>query len=356
MNELTPSLAIVILNWNTAHYLQKFLPSVQACSYSNKHIYVIDNRSDDGSLDMLSREFSGVTTIPMDSNSGFASGYNLGLSRISADYFLILNSDIEVTSGFIEPVIRLMESDPAIAICQPKLLSLDEKNMFEYAGAAGGWIDRLGYPFSRGRVLLSVEDDHGQYDSTDEVFWASGACMFVKKKVFEHIGGFYDYYYMHQEDIDLCWRARNCGFKIYACPESVVYHIGGGTLSWENHLKTFLTFRNNYILLTRNLPFLWLLSVIIPRLLLDAAGCVYFLYKREPGISKAMFKAIFAYFYWLMFYRNKSNKQPKGFKNKTGIYSGTILLPYFLGKRKFSDFITMPSMKPANDKSITEPI
>ncbi|WP_315816832.1 glycosyltransferase family 2 protein [Paraflavitalea speifideaquila] len=272
----SPSVAILILNWNTSGYLKRFLPSLLQTTYSNKEIYVIDNFSNDDSIKVLEQHFPSVHIIRMYANKGYASGYNLALSQIQADYFLLVNSDIEVTLGFIEPVIELMEAHDDIAICQPKLRSLDEKQMFEYAGACGGWIDRLGYPFARGRILLTIEPDSGQYDNLAQIFWASGACMFLKSSIYEEIGGFYDYYYMHQEDIDLCWRAQHAGYKIYACPESVVFHIGGGSLSWENHLKTFLTFRNNYILLTRNLPLLQLLPVIILRLLMDLGGSLYF--------------------------------------------------------------------------------
>ncbi|MBO9573773.1 MAG: glycosyltransferase family 2 protein [Chitinophagaceae bacterium] len=337
-----PSVALIILNWNTSHYLQRFLPSVISASYPNKKIYVIDNASTDNSVEVLEKEFPLVHLIKMESNIGFAAAYNIAIKNIESDYFLIVNSDIEPTPGFIEPVIELMESRPEIGICQPKLLSLDEKDTFEYAGAAGGWIDLLGYPFARGRILLTIEKDHHQYDATEEVFWATGACMFVRKEVFQRIGGFYDYYYMHQEDIDLCWRAYNSGFKIYACPASAVHHIGGGSLSWQNHLKTFLTYRNNYILLTRNLKFIYALPVITLRLLLDMAGCFYFAIKGKPGISKAMFKAGFAYIYWLLSEGKKHHGQRKGFRQTTGIYKGTILVPYFLNKRKFSE---LPGIK-----------
>jgi GT2 family glycosyltransferase len=347
-----PSVAILILNWNTAHYLKKFLPSVLSATYENKSVYVIDNASSDDSLHIL-KEFPSVNVIALPKNIGFAAAYNHAISVIQTDYFLILNSDIEPTPGFIEPIIRLMESSDTIGICQPKLLSMDEKHRFEYAGAAGGWIDRLGYPFARGRILLHIEKDEGQYDKTEEVFWASGACMFVKSKVFAEIGGFYDYYYMHQEDIDLCWRAHNSGFIIYACPRSVVYHIGGGTLSWQNHLKTFLTFRNNYILLTRNLPAYHSVPLVLLRLFLDIMGSVYFLLKGKAGIGKAMFKAEFAYFYWLLFVKKKKNWQQKGFRQQTGVYPGTILFPYFRSIRKFSDLPRIKGSKKllANDHS-----
>jgi GT2 family glycosyltransferase len=336
----TPSVALVILNWNTAHYLKRFLPSILATSYSNKEIYVIDNNSSDNSLPMLRECFPSVHVLEMKENRGFAGGYNFGLAQIKTDYYLIVNSDIEVTVGFIEPLIDLLEGNPQIGICQPKLLALDNKQMFEYAGAAGGWIDQLGFPFARGRVLTTIEEDNGQYDSTEELFWATGACMCLSAALFEKTGGFYDFYFMHQEDIDLCWRVRNIGYSIYACPESVVYHIGGGTLSWEKPLKTFLTFRNNYILLSRNLPFIQAFPIVTLRLVTDFFGYFYFLLNKEPGISKAMLKAVLSYFYWLLCYPDKKNSQPKGWKKKSCIYKGTILIPYFLkNKRKFTELV-----------------
>jgi GT2 family glycosyltransferase len=301
---------------------------------------VIDNNSSDDSIAMLEREFPDVSIIRMFRNQGYASGYNLCLSQVEANYFLLVNSDIEVTPSFIEPVIELMESDDLIGICQPKLLSLDKKNIFEYAGACGGWIDQLGFPFTKGRVLLTIEKDELQYNDIEKIFWASGACMFLKAEVYKKIGGFYDYYYMHQEDIDLCWRAQNAGYEVYVCPKSEVYHIGGGSLSWENHLKTFLTFRNNYILLTRNLPLSNILYIVPLRVLLDLGGCLYFLLNRKAGISKAIFRALFAFVYWLLFISGKKKKQSRGFKNCSGIYKSTILIPYFLKKkRKFSEIV-----------------
>ncbi len=335
-----PSVGIVILNWNTSHFLKRFLPSILATTYLNKEIYVVDNSSSDDSVFMLKEHFPEVNIICLRANEGYARGYNIALSEIKTDYFILVNSDIEVTPGFIEPVISFMETDVKIGICQPKLLALDNKKMFEYAGAAGGWIDKLGFPFARGRVFTSIESDNGQYDKTERIFWATGACMFLKKEVFQATGGFYDYYYMHQEDIDLCWRARNIGYEIYTCPNSIVYHIGGGTLSWENYLKTLLTFRNNYILLARNLKLSIAIPIVILRMMLDFGGSIYFLFKNKPGISWAIIKAEFAFLYWLFFYPNKKNKQPKGFKGDIGIYRGTILVPYFIqNKKKFSELV-----------------
>lgn len=293
---------------------------------------------------MLERDFPEVQVIRMFANEGYASGYNLCLSQVDADYYLLVNSDIEVTPGFIEPVIDLMEADHSIGICQPKLLSLEERDKFEYAGACGGWIDRLGFPFTRGRVLLTIEKDKGQYDNIEKIFWATGACMFLKSEVYKKIGGFYDYYYMHQEDIDLCWRAQNAGYNIYVCPQSEIYHIGGGSLSWQNHLKTFLTYRNNYILLTRNLTFLQLSYIIPLRMILDTGGIIFFLFSRKAGISLAMFKAQFAYLYWLIFIIQKGSNQHRGYKKCFGVYRKTILIPYFLKKkRKFSEIVSLKS-------------
>jgi GT2 family glycosyltransferase len=337
---IQPSVAIVILNWNTAGFLSKFLPGVLAATYANKVVYVIDNNSTDNSLKMLEEWFPAVKVLAMADNKGFAGGYNFGLAQITADYYLIVNSDLDVSPGFIEPLIHLLEENPMVAVCQPKLLSLDNKKKFEYAGAAGGWIDRLGFPFTRGRVLISIEEDEGQYDQPEPIFWASGACMCIRSSVFGLTGGFYDYYYMHQEDIDLCWRVQNLGYSIYSCPQSVVYHLGGGTLSWENHLKTFLTFRNNYIMLSRNLPLFQAVALVLLRMGIDFAGCFYFLAKRKAGISRAIFKAEFAYVYWLFFHSRQRNRQPKGWNDNAGIYKGTILFSYFLkNKKKFSELV-----------------
>jgi GT2 family glycosyltransferase len=335
-----PKVAILILNWNTSHYLKRFLPSILNTTYPNKEVFVIDNFSTDDSILMLRRDFPEVKIVEMHSNLGYATGYNLCLSKILADYFLLVNSDIEVTASFIEPVISFMESDDSIGICQPKLLSMDTKNSFEYAGACGGWIDILGYPFARGRILLTIEEDTGQYDETTRLFWATGACMFLKASVYQKIGGFYDYYYMHQEDIDICWRAQNAGYKIYACPDAVVYHIGGGSLSWENYLKTFLTFRNNYILLSRNMSIVRLVPTILIRILLDCTGSVYFILIGKSGISKAIIKAVFAYFYWLVFHLNEKTHPAKGWRNCFGVLDKPILIPYFLKKKRtFSEIV-----------------
>jgi GT2 family glycosyltransferase len=337
---LQPSVAVVILNWNTSFFLQKFLPSILSSDYNNKEIYVIDNNSNDDSVVILQQHFPSVHIVQMKDNKGFAGGYNFGLAQIKATYYLIVNSDLEVSANFINPLVSMLEKNSNIAICQPKLLSLDDNKKFEYAGAAGGWIDKLGFPFTRGRILTTIEQDTDQYNNAEPVFWASGACMCIRASVFEKTGGFYDYYYMHQEDIDLCWRVQNMGYDIYSCPESVVYHMGGGTLSWENHLKTFLTFRNNYIMLSRNLPFFQAFLIVTLRLFTDFIGCFYFLFKNKAAISKAMITAEFAYIYWLLFCSNKKNKQPKGWNNNAGIYNGTILIPYFLrNKKKFSELV-----------------
>ena len=225
-----PSVAIVILNWNGKHYLQQFLPSVMQSQYGNLSIIVADNASSDDSVSFLKNEFSGVQILQLDKNYGFAKGYNEALKRVEAEYFILLNSDVEVTPGWIQPVISYMQAHPRVAACQPKILSYHNKNMFEYAGAAGGWIDAYGYPFSRGRVFDVCEADHHQYDSIENIFWASGASLFIRSEIFFQAGGFDEFFFAHMEEIDLCWRLHLIGYDVCCIPQSVVYHVGGGTL------------------------------------------------------------------------------------------------------------------------------
>lgn len=225
-----PSVAIVILNWNGKDYLNKFLPFLLASTYSNARVIVADNASTDGSVDFIQQHFPGVEIINHPFNKGFAKGYNKALQKIESDYYVLLNSDVEVTPGWIEPVIALMETDKKIAACQPKVLAYDNRHLFEYAGASGGWIDSLGYPFSRGRVFDELEEDKGQYDDAVPCFWASGAALFVRAEAYHEMGGLDEYFFAHQEEIDFCWRLQLAGYKVFVQPASVVYHIGGGTL------------------------------------------------------------------------------------------------------------------------------
>lgn len=268
-------LAIAILNWNGKHWLEKFLPGVIQHS-QDAEIYVIDNASTDHSADFLKQNFPSVKIIVNDKNNGFAGGYNDGLRKIDADVYCLLNSDIEVTENWTKPILELFEKDVNIAAIQPKILSFKNAKFFEFAGAAGGLIDNLGYPYCRGRVFDECEEDKGQYDDETEIFWASGCALFIRSKDFWEQNGFDERFFAHQEEIDLCWRLRNSGRKIFYTYKSKVYHVGGGTLSKQNPQKTFLNFRNNLSMMLKNLPFPKLLWLIFFRLCLDGIAGIRF--------------------------------------------------------------------------------
>jgi len=278
---VNPSVAIVILNWNGRKFLEQFLPSVTASAYNNKRVIVVDNASTDDSNDFIKQYYPQVEIIQNSSNEGFARGYNVGLKKVDSDYYVLLNSDVEVTDHWIEPIIELMESDTSIAACQPKVLSYYKKDQFEYAGACGGWMDNFGYPFMRGRVFDVVEQDEHQYDTAQPCFWASGAAFFVRSNVYHELNGLDEYFFAHQEEIDFCWRLQLAGYKVYAQPKSVVYHVGGGTLPMGNNRKVFLNFRNNLIALTKNLPVVTALWKIPFRILLDWIAAFVFLAKGD---------------------------------------------------------------------------
>ena len=329
-------IAVVILNYNGKAFLEKFLPNVIAFSSQDAEIWVADNNSLDGSVDILREKFPQVKLIENKYNGGFATGYNLALKQIEADYYVLLNSDIEVTKDWIKPVIELMESDDKIAACQPKILSYYNHEEFEYAGASGGFIDRFGYPFCRGRVFQSLEKDEGQYNYPVEVFWATGACMFVKSKIYHEAGGLDDDFFAHMEEIDLCWRLKNEGYKIMVCPASEVYHVGGGTLPKHSAMKTYLNFRNNFSLLYKNLPSKYLKRIFLTRFLLDGVAAFKFLL--EGGFSDFI-AVIEAHLY---FYKNfrKLKKKRKQLKQNyvSKLYQRNIVIDhYILGKKKYSD-------------------
>ncbi|MDP2336800.1 MAG: glycosyltransferase family 2 protein [Bacteroidota bacterium] len=287
-----PKIAIVILNWNGVKLLQQFLPSVIEFSKNNStEIVVADNGSTDDSLSLLRKEFPTVKILDLKRNFGFARGYNEALKQIDADYFVILNSDVEVTSGWLESPIRLMEADQTIAAVQPKILSYHQKTHFEYAGAAGGFIDRFGYPFCRGRIFNEVEADTGQYDQTTDIFWATGACMFVRGRLFHEVGGFDGDFWAHMEEIDLCWRLKNRGYRVVYSPKSAVFHVGGGTLSYDNPQKLFLNFRNNLWLLYKNLPGNQLFYLLFIRMVLDALAAFKLLTEFNVNGIRSVLKA-----------------------------------------------------------------
>ncbi|HEX6846303.1 MAG TPA: glycosyltransferase family 2 protein, partial [Chitinophagaceae bacterium] len=294
MNSL-PKVAIVILNWNGQNYLEKFLPSILVTAYDNKEIIVADNGSTDGSVSFLEKHYPQVKLIRFNQNNGFAKGYNLALQNIQADYYAIINSDIEVQPGWLTPIVELLEQDELNAACQPKLLSYNHKNTFEYAGGAGGWLDSYGYPFARGRVFDVCEEDNGQYDTTQRIFWTTGAAMVVRSHVFHEMKGFDEYFFAHQEEIDLCWRMQLAGYYLYCCPSSVVYHVGGGTLPRGNSLKTFLNFRNNQIMLYKNLPWSHKWLNIPLRILIDAVSALKGLFMCDGGYFFSILKAHFSF-------------------------------------------------------------
>jgi GT2 family glycosyltransferase len=331
-----PSVAIVILNWNGKNYLRQFLPSVLATSYANYRVVVADNASTDDSVNFLREMFPAVEIIELPENFGFAKGYNEALKNLRSDYYVLLNSDVEVTPAWIDPLIDLLEKDGSNAVCQPKLLAFKNKNLFEYAGGAGGWVDLYGYPFARGRIFESCEEDQGQFENTAEVFWASGAAMVIKSRVYQEMGGFDDYFFAHQEEIDLCWRIKLAGYKIFCCPQSVVYHVGGGTLPRGNSRKTFLNFRNNQITLAKNLPWSEKWWKIPFRLFLDQVSALKGLASGDAGYFIAIFKAHLGFFDWILL-RKKAPKTilKRKLKDLTGVYKGNVVWQHFARKKKF---------------------
>ena len=306
-----PKIAIVILNWNGAKLLQQFLPSVIKFSKGDStDIVIADNGSTDNSLQILQSQFLEVKTLDLKQNYGFARGYNEALKRIDADYFVILNSDVEVTAGWLDEPIRLMENDPSIASVQPKILSYNLKTHFEYAGAAGGFIDRFGYPFCRGRIFNEVEEDRDQYNDSVDIFWATGACMFVRAKYFYEVGGFDADFWAHMEEIDLCWRLKNRGYRVVYTPESIVYHVGGGTLSYDNPRKLYLNFRNNLWLLYKNLPAGQLFPILFMRMTLDGIAAVKLLAEFNLNGIVSVLKAHY-HFYRSIPALNRKRKKAK---------------------------------------------
>ncbi len=332
-----PKVAVVILNWNGQKHLEKFLPSVVASTYPNLELILGDNASTDHSVQYLRENYPNVKTIQNDRNYGFAGGYNRVLSQVDADYFILLNSDVEVTGNWIEPVIQLMESDIKIAAAQPKLLSYTNKHLFEYAGAAGGFIDSYGYPFCRGRIFDTVETDEGQYNQVSEIFWASGAAFFIKKPYWDEVDGLDEYFFAHMEEIDLCWRLKNKGYKIMYCPDSTVYHLGGGTLNAENPFKTYLNFRNNLVMLLKNLPIKQAIWIIFIRFWLDLLSMVKYMLDKQNKNVIAVSKA------HIHFLRDISKNKKKIITtnsnfNPVGLFKGSIVWKYFLrGKKKFTE-------------------
>ena len=337
---LLDNVGVVILNWNGKAFLEKFLPVVVKNSATAK-IYIADNNSTDDSVAFVNSNFPGVTIISNPSNDGFAKGYNLALKHVKEEYLVLLNSDVEVTPGWIDPIIVLMETDKSIAACQPKILDYNKRNKFEYAGAAGGFIDKYGYPFCRGRIFNELEEDQHQYDNLKEVFWATGACMFVRANAFWEVGGFDDDYFAHMEEIDVCWRMKNVGYKIFVEPKSFIYHVGGGTLNKLSPRKTFLNFRNNLITVTKNASSQGLIAKVLFRMVLDGIAAFKFLFEGSFTHFLAVIKAHFSYYASLSstLKKRKAMKAHPNFSFATaGVFEKNIVFLHFIkGIKKYSE-------------------
>ncbi len=315
--------AIVILNWNGRNLLERFLPSVIAYS-EGADVYVVDNASTDDSISFLKNNYPNVDIVKNSSNGGFAKGYNDGLKSIDADIFCLLNSDVEVTPNWLAPILVTFNNIPEVAILQPKILDLNRKEYFEYAGAAGGFIDMLGYPFCRGRIFQALEKDQGQYNDIKEVFWATGACMFIKSEVFKALNGFDEDYFAHQEEIDLCWRAKNLGHKVFYVGETHVFHLGGSTLKNMDPKKTFLNFRNSLYSITKNLPGKRAFTIILLRLLLDGIAGLRFIFQLKFSHCFAILRAhlsFYANFRKIYGKREKANFLQKYYSTRSIVWS-----------------------------------
>ena len=334
-----PLVAVVILNWNGKHFLEKFLPYLEKVTYKNLKIVLADNHSTDESVAFIQSSYPNIGIVQNNENEGFAKGYNTALKQIDADYYLLLNSDVEVTSGFLEPLVDLLEKDSKIGACQPKILDCNKRTHFEYAGAAGGWIDSLGYPFCKGRIFDYLEEDKGQFDHPEAIFWASGASLFIRSNLFHALGGFDESFFAHMEEIDLCWRLQLSGYQVFVCPTSVVYHVGGGTLPKGNQRKVFLNFRNNLIMLYKNLPWYEILWKIPFRFLLDAVSAWKNLLAGQLPYFIAVAKAHFAFLLWILTHKKGKTSKCKQKLTIFGMYKGCIVWEHFvLGKKSFKEF------------------
>ncbi len=322
--------AVAILNYNGADHLQTFLPTLLKYS-AEASVYVIDNASTDDSLKILNN-YPEVKVIRLTTNFGFAGGYNKGLEQIAAGFYILLNSDVEVTENWIAPMLRFLADHPDYVACQPKVLSWHQKDQFEHAGAAGGFIDYLGYPFCRGRILHQTEQDHGQYDEPTDVLWTSGACMMIRSKTFWEHSGFDEDFFAHMEEIDLCWRIYQHDQKAICLPQSVVYHVGGGTLNYGSPNKTFLNFRNSLIVLCKNLPLIHLLFVLTMRLGLDIVAAISI---QSWGHAKAILRANIDFYRSISHHFRKRNR-PKRISSKLGGNKWILFLYYIGRKNKYS--------------------
>ena len=324
--------SIVILNWNGCHFLEKYLPGVVSCSQlPDVEVIVADNASNDDSVTYLQENHPQIRIIRLDRNYGFAEGYNRTLQQLDADFYVLLNSDVEVTEGWLQPMLDLMQKKPDMAACMPKIRSTADRSLFEYAGAAGGFMDKYGYTFCRGRLFQTVEKDAGQYDSEMEIFWATGACCMIRAKLFSEMGGFDSLFFAHMEEIDLCWRLKNAGYTIWYTPNSVVYHVGGGMLPQSSPLKTFLNYRNNLLMMYKNLsPRHHRRRIMYIRMTLDGLSVVYSLLKGDFSTLKTVWKAHQEY--------RKLRREYRLPSEKTGypscVYQRSVVYQYFIKRHQ----------------------
>lgn len=341
---MAPLVSIVILNWNGQKYLEQFLPFVLASTYSNYRVIVADNASVDDSIPFLRSYYPLIQVIELKKNFGFARGYNEALKYVEGDYFVLLNSDVEVQPSWIEPAVELMEKDKTIGACQPKLLQYGNRSFFEYSGACGGWLDGLGYPFARGRIFDVCEMDNGQYDSAAPIFWASGAAMFVRADLYREAGGLDEYFFAHQEEIDFCWRLQRMGYQVYSCPQSVVYHVGGGTLPKGNSRKVFLNFRNNLVMMAKNMRPGEAFWKITYRFLLDTVSAFKSLLAGEGKYFLAVFRAHGAFLRWLFSKRRQRGIIQRRNVQLQGYFRGSIVWAHFVsGKNTFGEIVSTKS-------------
>lgn len=327
--------AIVILNWNGKDLLEKFLPSVVNFSSELATVYVADNASTDNSILFIKENYPSIKIIENNINGGYAKGYNDALKHVDADIYCLLNSDIEVTKGWISPILNVFKKEENTAIIQPKLLDYKDKTKFEYAGAGGGFIDLYGYPYCRGRVFNHLEVNNNQYNDTSEIFWASGACLFIRANIYHQLGGFDEDYFAHQEEIDLCWRTQNLGYNIKYVGRSEVYHVGGATLQETNPHKTYLNFRNSLLNVVKNVPKKWFLFVVFSRLILDGIAGIKFLIEFRPVHTLAILKAHFSFY--KNFYRFLKKRKHLQKKSNYNLHTSIVWQYFILGRKMFED-------------------
>lgn len=331
---------VVILNWNGREHLRTFLPSVIATTPAEIGIVVADNGSTDDSVMMLKRDFPEVEVLELRDNHGYAGGYNRAVEQIAADYYILLNSDVETTEGWCAPLVAALDSNPKLIAVQPKLRSYTHRSNFEYAGASGGFIDFLGYPFCRGRIMSTTEEDRGQYDSPRRCFWASGACLACRREIFTEIGGLDEDFFAHMEEIDMCWRAQLYGYTVAVEPRSIVYHLGGGTLPVNSPQKIYLNYRNNLAMLYKNLPQGRVEAVMLVRMIMDGLSAVVFLLQGHADFVSKIWSAHIDFHRW----RKKLKAKRTEIISKTvsqpyGIYKGSIVLRYYLGRKQFDNMM-----------------